>query len=282
MVKKMKIEMTSSQLERLKALGGNIEAGYCFENTAQREAEFKKLEKALVLEAKKNLNTLRTGDRRPMLCKVQEQLVEALTSEGFVQVVTPTIISKKFLERMTIDDDHALHTQVFWVDKNKCLRPMLAPNLYSVSKDLLNIWEKPVRIFEIGSCFRKESQGKSHLNEFTMLNLVEWGTAIGNRDNRIRELSDLVLKTLRIEDYEFEEEDSVVYGNTIDVVKNGLELGSSSKGPHPLDAAWGITDSWVGIGFGLERLLMIREQKNNIHALAKSIAYLDGVRLNIK
>ena len=282
MVKKMKIEMTSSQLERLKALGGNIEAGYCFENTAQREAEFKKLEKALVLEAKKNLNTLRTGDRRPMLCKVQEQLVEALTSEGFVQVVTPTIISKKFLERMTIDDDHALHTQVFWVDKNKCLRPMLAPNLYSVSKDLLNIWQQPVRIFEIGSCFRKESQGKSHLNEFTMLNLVEWGTAIGNRDNRIRELSDLVLKTLRIEDYEFEEEDSVVYGNTIDVVKNGLELGSSSKGPHPLDAAWGITDSWVGIGFGLERLLMIREQKNNIHALAKSIAYLDGVRLNIK
>ena len=282
MVKKMKIEMTSSQLERLKALGGNIEAGYCFESTAQREAEFKRLEKALVLEAKKNLNTLRTGDRRPMLCKVQEQLVEALTSEGFVQVVTPTIISKKFLERMTIDDDHALHTQVFWVDKNKCLRPMLAPNLYSVSKDLLNVWEKPVRIFEIGSCFRKESQGKSHLNEFTMLNLVEWGTAIGNRDNRIRELSDLVLKTLRIEDYEFEEEDSVVYGNTIDVVKNGLELGSSSKGPHPLDAAWGITDSWVGIGFGLERLLMIREQKNNIHALAKSIAYLDGVRLNIK
>ena len=282
MVKKMKIEMTSSQLERLKALGGNIEAGYCFENTAQRVAEFKKLEKALVLEAKKNLNTLRTGDRRPMLCKVQEQLVEALTSEGFVQVVTPTIISKKFLERMTIDDDHALHTQVFWVDKNKCLRPMLAPNLYSVSKDLLNIWQQPVRIFEIGSCFRKESQGKSHLNEFTMLNLVEWGTTIGNRDNRIRELSDLVLKTLRIEDYEFEEEDSVVYGNTIDVVKNGLELGSSSKGPHPLDAAWGITDSWVGIGFGLERLLMIREQKNNIHALAKSIAYLDGVRLNIK
>jgi phenylalanyl-tRNA synthetase alpha chain len=278
----MKIEMTASQLERLKALGGNIEAGYCFESTAQREAEFKKQERVLVLAAKKKLHELRTGERKPLLCQAQEQLVEALTREGFVQVVTPTIISRKFLERMTIDDDHALHDQVFWVDKNKCLRPMLAPNLYSVSKDLLNIWEKPVRIFEIGSCFRKESQGKSHLNEFTMLNLVEWGTAIGNRDKRIRELSELVMKTIRIEDYEFEEEDSVVYGNTIDVVKDGIELGSSSKGPHPLDAAWGITDAWVGIGFGLERLLMMREQKNNIHALAKSIAYLDGVRLNIK
>ena len=278
----MKIEMTASQLERLKALGGNIEADYCFESTVQREAEFKKQEKVLVLAAKKKLNELRTGERKPLLCQAQKQLVEALTREGFVQVVTPTIISRKFLERMTIDADHALHDQVFWVDKNKCLRPMLAPNLYSVSKDLLNIWETPVRIFEIGSCFRKESQGKSHLNEFTMLNLVEWGTAIGNRDKRIRELSELVMKTIRIEDYEFEEEDSVVYGNTIDVVKDGIELGSSSKGPHPLDAAWGITASWVGIGFGLERLLMTREQKNNIHALAKSIAYLDGVRLNIK
>lgn len=278
----MKIEFTSSQIDRLKSLGGNINREMCFETTNQRESQFKELEKALVSSAKKHLNELLEGARRPLLSRMQESLVTALTQAGFVQVVTPTIISKKFLERMTIDEQHALHAQVFWVDKNKCLRPMLAPNLYSVSKDLLNIWNTPVRLFEIGSCFRKESQGNSHLNEFTMLNLVEWGTHIGDRDKRIRELSDLVMNVAGITDYDFEEEESVVYGKTIDVVKDGIELGSSSKGPHPLDAAWGITDSWVGIGFGLERLLMIREKKNNIHALAKSIAYLDGVRLNIK
>lgn len=278
----MKIEFTSSQIERLKALGGDLSGEQCFETTAQREYRFKELEKTLVLKAKKNLNTLRQGERKPLLARAQESLVAALTREGFVQVVTPTIISKKFLEQMTVDESHDLFAQVFWVDKNKCLRPMLAPNLYSVSRDLLKIWEKPVRIFEIGSCFRKESQGHRHLNEFTMLNLVEWGTPIGDRDQRIRELADLVMATLGITGYQFEAEESVVYGTTIDVVKDGLELGSSSKGPHLLDPAWGITDSWVGIGFGLERLLMIREKKNNIHALARSIAYLDGVRLNIK
>lgn len=278
----MKIEFTSSQIDRIKSLGGEVSRDMFFETANQRESHFKELEKALVLKAKKHLQALREGERKPQLSRVQESLVTALTRAGFVQVVTPTIISKKFLERMTIDEQHALHDQVFWVDKNKCLRPMLAPNLYSVSKDLLNIWDTPVRLFEIGSCFRKESQGNSHLNEFTMLNLVEWGTPIGERDQRICELSDLVMNTAEITDYEFEEEESVVYGKTIDVVKDGIELGSSSKGPHPLDAAWGITDSWVGIGFGLERLLMIREKKNNIHALAKSIAYLDGVRLNIK
>jgi phenylalanyl-tRNA synthetase alpha chain len=278
----MTIEFTASQIERLKSLGNNSKLEMTFETTAQRESQFKKIEKALIDEAKKHLNALREGLRRPALSIAQETLIQMLTGEGFVQVMTPTIISKKFLERMSINEDHELHSQVFWVDRNKCLRPMLAPNLYSVSKDLLNIWKNPVRIFEIGSCFRKESQGNRHLNEFTMLNLVEWGTPIGKRDERIRELSDLVLKTLGIADYDFEDEDSVVYGNTIDVVKDGTELGSSSKGPHVLDAPWGITDSWVGIGFGLERLLMIRERKNNIHALAKSISYMDGVRLNIK
>ncbi|WP_373483360.1 pyrrolysine--tRNA(Pyl) ligase large subunit [Acetobacterium sp.] len=278
----MKIEFTSSQIDRLKSLGSDLSREMCFETTAQRESQFKELEKTLVLNAKKHLNKLRQDERKPLLARVQESLVNRLTQEGFVQVVTPTIISKKFLEQMTIDESHDLYAQVFWVDKNKCLRPMLAPNLYSVSRELLKIWEKPVRIFEIGSCFRKESQGHCHLNEFTMLNLVEWGTPIGERDQRIRELADLVMNATGLTAYQFEAEESVVYGTTIDVVKDGLELGSSSKGPHPLDPAWGITDSWVGIGFGLERLLMIREKKNNIQALARSIAYLDGVRLNIK
>ena len=278
----MKLEFTASQIDRLRSLGGDPGRELYFETPEQRESQFKELEKALVLNAKKHLNQFRQDERKPLLARVQETLVNCLTQAGFVQVVTPTIISKKFLEQMTIDERHDLYDQVFWVDKNKCLRPMLAPNLYSVSRDLLKIWEKPVRIFEIGSCFRKESQGHSHLNEFTMLNLVEWGTPIGERDQRIRELTDLVMNATGLTAYQFAAEESVVYGTTIDVVKDGLELGSSSKGPHPLDPAWGITDPWVGIGFGLERLLMIREKKNNIQALARSIAYLDGVRLNIK
>lgn len=35
---------------------------------------------------------------------------------------------------------------------------MLAPNLYFLLRELVNIWEKPVRIFEVGSCFRKDTK----------------------------------------------------------------------------------------------------------------------------
>ena len=90
-------------------------------------------------------------------------------------MATPILLSRGLLEKMQITEEHSLFKQVFWVDEKKCLRPMLAPNLYYLNKDLLRIWEHPVSIFEIGPCSRKDTQGSSHLQEFTMLNLVEMG-----------------------------------------------------------------------------------------------------------
>jgi phenylalanyl-tRNA synthetase alpha chain len=37
----------------------------------------------------------------------------------------------------------------------------------------------------------------------------------------------------------------------------------------------------VGIGFGLERLLMAAQKSNNLSKVGRSLAYLDGIRLNI-
>ncbi len=284
MVIRVSVIFTKGQKERLCELGIDDDRAFAeYESTAVREKAYKALEKEAVTENRKALNTLLNDTHMPKLCRLRQQLENALCSNGFTELTTPTIISKKFLDRMTIDGSHPLNSQVFWLDNKTCLRPMLAPNLYDVSKSLLNLSKRPLRVFEIGSCFRKESEGKSHLKEFTMLNVVEWGTPIEQRNDRLKEIARLVLEAACIEDYKFEEEESVVYGKGLDVVSNnGLELASTSMGPHPLDKAWKITDSWVGIGFGLERLLMHREKANGIHRYSKSIAYLDGARLNVK
>ena len=192
-------------------------------------------------------------------------------------------MSKGLLAKMSIDDHHPFATQIFWLGKDRCLRPMLAPHLYFVLKDLLRIWEKPVRLFEIGSCFRKESQGARHANEFTMLNLVEMGLDSEIRQNRLEDLAALIARTAGIDDYRFQPVDSAVYGETVDIVAGDsqLEIGSSAMGPHVLDQAWQITDAWVGIGFGLERLLMAAENINSLGRVGRSLGYLDGIRLNI-
>ena len=52
-------------------------------------------------------------------------------------------------------------------------------------------------------------------------------------------------------------------------------------GLHTLDRAWRIADTWVDIGFGLERLLIAAEEGTRLSCFDRSISYLDGVRLNI-
>jgi len=181
---------------------------------------------------------------------------------------------------MSIESDHDLFKQVFWVEEKKCLRPMLAPNLYFLLRELDKIWEKPVRIFEVGPCFRKDTKGRHHLNEFTMLNLVELGLSLNQRKERLEELAALIMETCGITEYSFVSHRSEVYGETIDVLSD-FEVASGAMGPHPLDSNWGITDTWVGIGFGLERLLMVRENFQNIQRAGRALVYLDGERLNI-
>jgi pyrrolysyl-tRNA synthetase-like protein len=280
----MNVTWSEVQLRRLNELEAEAsELDMIFENTADRDRMFQELEAKLIKRAKKLLREFREIHLRPRLCRLESALVDALTKNGFVQVTTPTIMSRGHLAKMTIDETHPLFSQVYWVEKDKCLRPMLAPHLYYLLKDLLRLWEKPVRIFEVGSCFRKESQGVKHASEFTMLNLVEMGLPVDKRRSRLEEFAALVMEAAGVGDYSLETETSNVYGETVDVTagEDNVEVGSAAMGPHPLDAAWRITDAWVGIGFGLERLLMIKEKSRNLARMGRSLAYLDGIRLNI-
>jgi pyrrolysyl-tRNA synthetase-like protein len=271
------------QTKRLKALDADeAQLSEQFKDPTQRDRAFQKLEGALAKLRKNQLEEMRKVHGRPEFCRLETRLVETLVQDGFVQVITPTILSKGLLAKMGVTETHSLFKQIFWLDRGRCLRPMLAPHLYYVIKDLLRLWEKPVGIFEVGSCFRKESQGARHSNEFTMLNLCEFGLPEEDRSQRIREMADLVTRAAGIDEYRLETEESAVYGETVDVVStDGLELGSGAVGPHPLDHAWRITDTWVGIGFGLERLLMTVRGGDSIGKMGRSLAYLDGISLNI-
>lgn len=276
------IEWTDIQRQRLLELGVEEDRlDHKFIDHSDRNRAYQQLESELVNREKISLDMYRREIRRPALNLLENKLVEALTESGFSQVTTPILLAKGLLAKMKINEEHPLFEQVFWVDQRKCLRPMLAPNLYYVLKDLLRLWPHPVSIFEIGPCFRKDTQGSNHMQEFTMLNLVEMGLPVERCKDRLAEMAELVMDAAEITDYAFETENSEVYGDTVDLTAQGLELGSAAMGPHTLDEAWGITVPWVGIGFGLERLVMVREKHRNIQKAGRSLTYLNGVRLNI-
>src|SRR5690606_12971808 len=114
----------------------------------------------LVKRSKLKLKELMHETHTPLTLKIENDLSNWLTDEeGSTRVETPIIIPYEKLEKMNIYEDHHLWQQIFKVDKTKALRPMLAPNLYDVMRELHRISKEPVKIFEIGSCFRRESQG---------------------------------------------------------------------------------------------------------------------------
>jgi len=276
------IEWTAAQRQRLLELGATAkELGMTFTRTQERNSVFQQLEYKLGNRRKELLLHYRNNVKRPLLSRLESLLVDALTQAGFSQVVTPILLSKGLLAKMTITGDHPLYKQVFWVDSRKCLRPMLAPNLYFVLKDLLRLWPHPVSIFEIGPCFRKDTQGGNHMQEFTMLNLVEMGLPESECSERLKELAGLVMSAVGIDNYSLQTESSEVYGDTVDIVVGDLELGSGAMGPHVLDQQWDINVPWVGIGFGLERLAMAREDHRNVQRVGRSLTYLNGIRLNV-
>ncbi len=280
----MAITWTPTQARRLKELDADpTQRDSRFESTAAREQAFQKLEKQLAGMHRQRLFEFRQKRMRPAICRLENRLTDLMVKHGFAQVSTPIMMSRGLLAKMSIDAGHPLNEQIYWLEKNKCLRPMLAPHLYYVLVDLLRLWDKPVRIFEVGPCFRKESEGSQHSSEFTMLNLVEMGLPAETREERIRQLGSLVAEAADIDDYQFETVTSEVYGDTLDIFagKEKMEIGSSAMGPHPLDRPWRITDTWIGIGFGLERLLMAAENSQNLAKFGRSITYLDGIRLNI-
>jgi phenylalanyl-tRNA synthetase alpha chain len=277
-------KLTVSQMQRLKELNVNEEIfDTCFLNKKQCDDFYKAKETELVRENRTKIINLINKEHRPLLCTIENNLVKWLTEkEGFTQVVTPIILPKVMLDKMTITSEHPLSSQVFWLDSKKCLRPMLAPNLYIMMNDIHKITEQPVRIFECGPCFRKETQGAQHMNEFTMLNFVELaGVKEGEQMARLKELAVSTMKAIGIDNYELEITSSTVYGETLDIVCEGVELASGAFGPHPLDSKWGIFDTWVGIGFGIERIAMVMGGYKNIKRVGRSLSYVDGARLNV-
>ncbi len=274
----MTCKLTDAQVQRLREFGHDPKNDTEFENEAERDAVFTKTMSKYKKENEKGIKSMFQTPGHHRLMKLEMALSDALIAEGFIEVKTPTIISKSELAKMTIDENHPLYRQVFWVDEKRCLRPMHAVNLYNIMRELREHTDGPVKFFEIGSCFRAESHSNDHLEEFTMLNLVDMGPQ-GDTAEKLKHYIDVVMKTVGLE-YELVRETSDVYKETIDVEVDGEEVCSATVGPHYLDAAHGVKEPWCGAGFGLERLIMMRDGDGSVKKTGRSLSYLNGYKIN--
>lgn len=272
------VGFTDPQIQHLMEYGDEDRSDMEFADVAERDRQFAKLMSRTKAANDAGIADLIANPRRHDLSQLEAAIAEKLTARGFIEVRTPIIISTNALAKMTITPDHPLYKQVFFIDDKRCLRPMLAPNLYVVMRKLRDHTDGPVRIFEMGSCFRKESKSARHLEEFTMMNLVDMGPD-GDPTECLKTYIDDVMQAAGLE-YTLSREESDVYVETLDVNIGDTEVASGAVGPHILDAAHDVHEPWAGVGFGLERLLMLRDGKSSARKTGKSITYLDGYKID--
>jgi phenylalanyl-tRNA synthetase alpha chain len=275
----MEIKLTSSQDQRIREMGGSPADSLAFISPAERDSFFQDEVSSLQNKNRRILTELAELPSRNPIGALEESFANILIKRGFIEVKTPVILSTNSLAKMGIGEGHPLLNQVFRINQEKCLRPMLAPNLYFLMRHLKRNIPLPMKLFEIGACFRKESKGSNHLEEFTMLNLVELGPD-GDAMTSLRGHIVSIMDAVGL-NYELVETKSEVYGRTIDVEVNGVELASGAVGPLPMDKAHGIVDPWAGIGFGLERILMLQKKVANIRSVGRSLIYLNTARIDI-
>jgi pyrrolysyl-tRNA synthetase len=272
--KSKKTEFTPSQKTRILSLLGTGD----MISFSKEKRSFGELESILLTERKKDIRGMYEDSRENQLGKLERTITEFFVDMGFLEVKSPILIPFEYMERMGVGEDKKLSEQIFRVDDNMCLRPMLAPGLYNHLRKFDNVLPDPVRIFEIGPCYRKESDGNSHLEEFTMLNFCQMGSKC-TREN-LEYLIKEFLEFLGIE-YEIVEDSCMVYGQTIDIMHKNMELSSAVVGPIPMDMDWGVNKPWIGAGFGLERLLKAKHDFKNIKRAARSESYYNGVSINL-
>jgi phenylalanyl-tRNA synthetase alpha chain len=275
---------TDEQKDRLRDLGASSEElTKSFSSAAERDEVFLSRQKSLASLIRKKLDKAFLTGGRPAAELLRESLASLLASLGLTEVSTPIIMSRARLVKMGLEDDPLLTEQVFWIDPKRCLRPMLAPHLYEYMLDIQKLRrDKTFGIFEIGPCFRKESQGARHAGEFTMLNLVEVNVPLERRQARLEEFIGLIAERANLKDWRLEIVESTVYGQTVDLVDgNGLELASCSMGPHPLDKAWGFAGTWIGLGLGLERLAMSLAGSDRLSPVGRGFGRLLGLPLSL-
>ncbi len=264
---------TQSQLDRLETLVFSGDR-----TSLNAGLSFRELESELLARRKEDLKRIYVEERENNLGKLEREITKFFIEKGFLEIKSPILIPAEYVERMGIDNDTELSKQVFRVDKNLCLRPMLAPGLYNYLHKLDKVLPDPIKIFEIGPCYRKESDGKDHLEEFTMLNFCQMGSNCNREELEI--LIKEFLDFLNI-DFEIVGDSCMVYGETLDVMHGNLELSSAVVGPIPLDREWGINKPWIGAGFGLERLLKVIHNFKNVKRAARSESYYNGVTTSL-
>jgi histidyl-tRNA synthetase len=180
------------------------------------------------------------------------KMIEILESYGFQEMMIP-IIQKQETFNSKVGDENQKMMYTFKDQGNRdlCLAPEYTAVVQQMSKEIFK-FNKDVKLFYVGECFRGENSQKGRYRQFTQL-----GIEILNPTKDFTE----DLKNLAIELISLVTKEMTVNGDAtrgLDYYKNGkgFEIACEELGAQKQVCGGGEYDGGVGFALGIDRLLL--------------------------
>lgn len=183
------------------------------------------------------------------------QMIEILESYGYDEIMIPIIQkSEIFSKKVGEENQNMMYNFKDAGDRNLCLAPEYTAVVQLIGKEKFK-YQKDVKLFYIGECFRGERPQAGRWRQFT-----QFGVEILNPSkDYTEELLEIAKKLIELKTINYEVNLEAVRGLDYYVGGRGFEISCPSLGAAKQICGGGTYDGGIGFAVGLDRILNIKE-----------------------
>lgn len=181
-------------------------------------------------------------------------MIDLLYSEGFNEMMLPIIQKQEiFAGKVGTENNNMMYTFKDKGERDLCLAPEYTAVIQQSYNETFK-YEKDVKIFYIGECFRGEKPQAGRYRQFTQLGLE----IINPKMDYLNYLQNIAVKLISIVTNNFVIDNNVVRG--LDYYKGGkgFEIVCPELGAQKQVCGGGEYEGGVGFAIGLDRLLLLK------------------------
>ena len=183
------------------------------------------------------------------------KMIEILESYGYEEMMIPIIQkSEIFAKKVGEENQNMMYNFKDMGDRNLCLSPEYTAIVQLVGKEKFK-YQKDVKLFYIGECFRGERPQAGRYRQFT-----QFGVEVLNPSkDYMSELIEISKKLIEIVTNNYVVNDDATRG--LDYYKNGkgFEISCPELGAQKQICGGGEYDGGSGFAIGVDRLMLLKK-----------------------
>jgi histidyl-tRNA synthetase len=183
------------------------------------------------------------------------KMIEILESYGYEEMMIPIIQkSEIFAKKVGEENQNMMYNFKDMGDRNLCLSPEYTAIVQLVGKEKFK-YQKDVKLFYIGECFRGERPQAGRYRQFT-----QFGVEVLNPSkDYMSELIEISKKLIEIVTNNYVVNDDATRG--LDYYKNGkgFEISCPELGAQKQICGGGEYDGGIGFAIGVDRLMLLKK-----------------------